>query len=174
MDMVYKKKGKQQDRDYDNAITIGVPLDSDLPKRLQRVSEQTGLLDHELLQKWLTQEESAIHVLQNHGEKIRLTLKQDVADQLTGLMQQMRRTFEQVQSKKLAGAREPVGELPGEDESGERRQALVARVADLRNQGMTLTKIADQFNAEKVPTLSGSGKWHPSTITMLLAKIGRA
>jgi hypothetical protein len=38
------------------------------------------------------------------------------------------------------------------------------RIATMRAQGMTLQAIADQLNAENVPTLRGGMKWRPSSI----------
>jgi DNA invertase Pin-like site-specific DNA recombinase len=44
------------------------------------------------------------------------------------------------------------------------RPELMERIATMRTQGMTLQAIADQFNAENVPTLRGGTKWRPSSI----------
>jgi DNA invertase Pin-like site-specific DNA recombinase len=44
------------------------------------------------------------------------------------------------------------------------RPELMERIATMRAQGMTLQAIADEFNAENVPTLRGGMKWRPSSI----------
>jgi len=44
------------------------------------------------------------------------------------------------------------------------RPELMQRIATMRAQGMTLQAIADQLNAEHVPTLRGGMKWRPSSI----------
>jgi DNA invertase Pin-like site-specific DNA recombinase len=44
------------------------------------------------------------------------------------------------------------------------RPELMERIATMRAQGMTLQAIADQLNAENVPTLRGGTKWRPSSI----------
>jgi DNA invertase Pin-like site-specific DNA recombinase len=44
------------------------------------------------------------------------------------------------------------------------RPELMDRIATMRAQGMTLQAIADQLNAENVPTLRGGMKWRPSSI----------
>jgi Recombinase len=40
----------------------------------------------------------------------------------------------------------------------------------LRDAGLSLQQIADLFNAEGVPTLSGKGRWQKGTIGKLLAE----
>jgi hypothetical protein len=40
----------------------------------------------------------------------------------------------------------------------------------LRRPGMSLQTIADQLNAQGIPTLSGKGRWQKSTIGNLLAQ----
>jgi DNA invertase Pin-like site-specific DNA recombinase len=41
---------------------------------------------------------------------------------------------------------------------------LRARIAAMRSTGMTLQAIADQLNAEGVPTVRGGAKWRPSSV----------
>jgi DNA invertase Pin-like site-specific DNA recombinase len=41
---------------------------------------------------------------------------------------------------------------------------LVARITQMRAQGMTLQKIADRLNEEGVPTVRGGAKWRPSSV----------
>jgi DNA invertase Pin-like site-specific DNA recombinase len=48
------------------------------------------------------------------------------------------------------------------------RPELVQRIASMRAANMTLRAIADQFNAEGVPTLRGGKKWRPSSIQAAL------
>jgi DNA invertase Pin-like site-specific DNA recombinase len=48
------------------------------------------------------------------------------------------------------------------------RPELVARIASMRAAKMTLRAIADQLNAEGVPTLRGGKKWRPSSIQATL------
>jgi len=42
--------------------------------------------------------------------------------------------------------------------------ALRARIASMREGGMTLQAIADALNAERVPTLRGGSEWRPSSV----------
>jgi excisionase family DNA binding protein len=53
------------------------------------------------------------------------------------------------------------------------KAALIARMRALKEQGLTWQMIADQLNVERVPTLSGKGKWQRGTVWRLLDK-GRA
>jgi DNA invertase Pin-like site-specific DNA recombinase len=48
------------------------------------------------------------------------------------------------------------------------RPELVQRIASMRAANMTLRAIADQLNAEGVPTLRGGKKWRPSSIQAAL------
>jgi hypothetical protein len=45
---------------------------------------------------------------------------------------------------------------------------LLGRIATMRATSMTLQAIADQLNAEGVPTLRGGMKWRPSSIQAAL------
>ena len=44
------------------------------------------------------------------------------------------------------------------------RPELLERMVELRDQGLTLQAIADQLNADGVPTLRGGAKWRPSSV----------
>jgi DNA invertase Pin-like site-specific DNA recombinase len=48
------------------------------------------------------------------------------------------------------------------------RPALVERITAMREAGMTLQGIADQLNAEDVPTLRGGAMWRPSSVQAAL------
>jgi DNA invertase Pin-like site-specific DNA recombinase len=48
------------------------------------------------------------------------------------------------------------------------RPELVERIAAMRAANMTLSAIAEQLNAEGVPTLRGGRKWRPSSIQATL------
>jgi DNA invertase Pin-like site-specific DNA recombinase/peptidoglycan hydrolase-like protein with peptidoglycan-binding domain len=48
------------------------------------------------------------------------------------------------------------------------RPALVERITAMRTAGMTLQAIADQLNAEDVPTLRGGAMWRPSSVQAAL------
>jgi hypothetical protein len=44
----------------------------------------------------------------------------------------------------------------------------------MRTEGLSLQAIADPFNHEGVPTLSGKGHWQKGTIGNLLAQVDKA
>ena len=48
------------------------------------------------------------------------------------------------------------------------RKELAKKVEKLKKQGMTLKKIVETFNDEKILTLSGTGKWYAASIINLL------
>ena len=45
---------------------------------------------------------------------------------------------------------------------------LIERIRTMRSANMTLQQIADQFNAESIPTLRGGRQWRPSSIQTAL------
>jgi excisionase family DNA binding protein len=51
-----------------------------------------------------------------------------------------------------------------------RKAALLARLRALYAEGHSLQAIANQLNAERVPTLSGKGRWQKGTVGNLLAQ----
>ena len=48
------------------------------------------------------------------------------------------------------------------------RPELMQRISAMRAANMTLWQIADQFNAEGIPTLRGGSQWRPSSIQAAL------
>jgi hypothetical protein len=63
---------------------------------------------------------------------------------------------------------EPPAKLPLK-----RVAALTRRAKKLHAQGVSWREIAHRFNAEDVPTLSGIGQWHGSTVQHMIEKHGR-
>jgi hypothetical protein len=55
------------------------------------------------------------------------------------------------------------------DDPGTDKAAIVARLHQMRDQGMSLQAIADQLQAEGLPTLSGTGQWRKGTVDKLLS-----
>ena len=51
--------------------------------------------------------------------------------------------------------------------------ALTRRAKKLHTQGVSWKEIARRFNAEGIPTLSGIGQWHGSTVQHMIEKHGR-
>jgi hypothetical protein len=156
------KGKKKEDITHTSDFEMRIPLGSDLAHRLRKISEMTGLSDHELLQKWIVQEESNLHVLQHYAEGIQLKLKHDLAGCLDGPPQR-----NQNDQQESLETNEELEE--GSDQKQDYRQLLLQRIQDMRQQGITLSKIATQFNEEEVPTISGTGKWYSSSISQLLA-----
>jgi hypothetical protein len=77
-----------------------------------------------------------------------------------------------------AGGALPPGEGEGESAPGATiappsKADILARLRTLREAGLSLQQLADLFNAESVPTLSGKGRWQKGTIGRLLAQEAR-
>jgi DNA-binding transcriptional MerR regulator len=149
--MAYKRKKAAQ-------IIFDVPSSSDLPERIQDVSERTGLSYSKLLQKWLTQEENVVGSKRREDDLLKWT--RNIENQLNDLQRRML----ELQGK-------PAGDEDPESERHDNqvyRQALLERIKSLRDEGTTLKKIAEQFNSEGVSTLTGTGQWYASSISHIL------
>jgi hypothetical protein len=144
---------KRNVKDQAKEILLEVPFESDLPARIVKISEQTGLSPLNLFQKWVLQEESLIGVLQNSKDR-----SPKRAEAHSGVS----RSKAPVARKESAKADLPVPKSP------DYRKTLAERAIKLKKEGMTLKKIAEIFNEEKAPTVSGTGKWYASSIINLL------
>ena len=132
---------------------LEVQSGSDLPAKLEKISEQTGLSSLSLLQKWMLQEETLIGIVQRNKESKpeQVETKPDVAQQ-----------------KNTDAQRKSSDATPPDPGSPNYRKMLIKRVQKLKKAGMSFNKIAQTFNEEKVLTVSGTGKWYTSSITNLL------
>jgi DNA invertase Pin-like site-specific DNA recombinase len=68
------------------------------------------------------------------------------------------------QAAQNGGAEAPIHGRPALKDHPE----LIERISTMRSANMTLQQIADQFNAESVPTLRGGKQWRPSSIQAAL------
>jgi chorismate-pyruvate lyase len=142
----------KNEKSQPKTISLEVPIDSALSSKIENISKQTGLGIQDLLRKWVLQEESLI-----------------------GLMQHSRnQATEEPQTRSIAVSQE-VSSVPKLKEieatnpdSPDYRKVLIKIVKRLKKEGMTLIKIAELFNNEKVQTVSGKGKWYSSSINNLL------
>jgi len=135
---------RKKRRTKNPAKTLGIQPDSDLLVRLGKISEQIGLSPQDLLQKWVLQEETLIGIMQRcKGQTAEQAAHSNVA-----------------QTAKAA---------PLDSGSPDYRQMLVKKVKKLKKEGMTFKKIAETFNDEKVPTVSGTGNWYSSSVAWLLS-----
>jgi hypothetical protein len=151
---------KKEDITHEGRFEMRIPLDSDSLNRLRKISEVTGLSDHELLRKWILQEECNLHALQHYFEGIQLKLQHDSSPQENRVPQQIQEPLQK--TLQTHGGSE-------ESQESNYRQILLQRMQEMRSQGMTYSKIAAQFNEEGVATVSGAGKWYPSSISQFLA-----
>ena len=148
-----RKKNVQQDS---KIITPDIPLNGDLLLRVKKISKQTGLSHQDLIQKWVLQEELQIGLIL-HG-KGQFTAEAKVSPKAVR---------QQTPVAKKKGA----PKASASQKKDKYRKKLVQKVKKLKNDGMTLKKIAEAFNDKKVPTVSGAGKWYTSSISWLLKPI---
>ena len=126
------------------------PLISDeLAFRIMNIAGQTGISPPDVILKWVLQEEAWIGLMQS-GKAQTATPPKTAADN-------------SVRKKKGAN------DVPLDHKSPGYKKELVKRVKKLKKEGMTLKKIAETFNDEKVPTVSGTGKWYSSSVSGLLS-----
>lgn len=59
-----------------------------------------------------------------------------------------------------------------EPEPANDREAAMTRIVSLLQEGLSHRKIAANLNANAVPTLSGRGKWHRSTVSKIIREEG--
>ena len=128
-------------------------FNKDMLFRIKDIVEQTGLSPSDLFLKWILQEEALIGLtLRNKGE---------TAEQA--------KTRPRVISQKIPVAQEKSAEaVPLKPSNPNYRKTLAKRIKQLKKEGMTLKKIAEIFNDETIPTVSGTGKWYSSSIANLM------
>jgi hypothetical protein len=123
---------------------------ADMVNRIRDIMIQTGLSPTDLFLKWILQEESLIGLLQSGKGQ---TAKQPkAAMDIPAQKEKDTKAVTQTLDHKTSGY----------------RKELVKKAEKLRKKGMTHKKIAETFNDEKVPTVSGTGKWYSSSINILL------
>jgi hypothetical protein len=143
---------KKSEKSQNETILLEVPSGSDLSSRIEKISEQTGLSPLNLFQKWVLQEESLIGLIQR--SKAQTTEQAETRSPTS--QQQIPDVQEQEEAPKI------------DPESPDYRKILVKRAKKLKKEGTTLVKIAEIFNEENLPTVTGRGKWYSSSITNLL------
>ncbi|MDR1979906.1 MAG: hypothetical protein LBQ42_14330 [Synergistaceae bacterium] len=145
------------------AANLEIP--KDLQDRVQNILERTKLSYQELLQKWLTQEENPIDPICSGDEDfMNMKWKKNVDAQLNDFRRQL---------SALVGPPAVDLPVPAENEASgkeEYRRTILDKIRVLREQRVTYTDIARQFNSDGVATLSGTGKWYASTISQILSK----
>ena len=155
--MALKENVKSQSETIAPETPTESALLSDLRSRIEKISEQTGLDFVNLLQKWVLQDESLIGLMR-YGEG------------RTAEKGEIRPDASLRENPDVPDVQEREKEKPAEagPASSNYRKTLVKKAANLKKAGTTLVKIAEIFNEEKLPTVSGKGKWYSSSIILLL------
>ena len=142
--MVLKKKVKDRpEESYWKPV-----FSAELLNRIRNIAEQTGISPPDLFLKWVLQEESLIGLIKS-GK---------------GQSTKPSKTAKDSPMQKEKGAKI----ISLDHKSTGFRIELMKRVKKLKKEGLTLKKIAETFNGEKVPTVSGTGKWYASSINNLV------
>ena len=130
-----------------NILFLQPLVNDELLFMIKNIAKQTGISPPDLFLKWVLQEEFFIGVVLNNGKKRR------------------QKSAEAYPNVSESAEAEIVPPAPGNPEY---RKKLVTRIKKLKKDGMKPNKIAKTFNEEKVPTVSGKGKWYASSIHNLL------
>lgn len=138
-------------------------------QRLRERRKQSGWTQHEL---WLDPASATlIEQLKQPGENVSAVVQRA----LQALAQHQRVPSEAIDSvtsddtPELKSNVSSNGSIDHMDPR-HRKAALVARLREMKAQGMSLDKIASELNREALPTLSGKGSWKKGTIGNLLAE----
>jgi DNA invertase Pin-like site-specific DNA recombinase len=130
---------------------------------LQRLTR--SLVDLGALLEWFREANATLIALDleldtttSHGDHIASTLITLSQWERQRIAQRTRSGLARVKAEGHASGRPAVADNP----------ELVARIAALRQRGMTLQAISDQLNDERVPTLRGGTKWRPSSVQAAL------
>jgi hypothetical protein len=133
-----------------------IQLDNEQSNRMEKISNQTGLSQDDLLQKWILQEESLIGLMQKSNAPTPKEAKEKAAKP-------------SVSTRKASTAKEKSAKaIPNAADSSAYRKTVIKKVERLKKIGMTLKEIANTFNEQKVVTMSGSGKWYASSVKNIL------
>jgi DNA invertase Pin-like site-specific DNA recombinase len=130
---------------------------------LQRASRST--VDLGALMEWFRDADAALIALDLDLDTS-TAVGRSVADTLITLGGWQRERIARRTRAGLAEAR-ATGRAAGRPAISDRPE-LLQRIAAMRAANMTLQGIADQLNAEEVPTLRGGTKWRPSSIQAAL------
>lgn len=90
----------------------------------------------------------------SQGELAAKTLVSIGAWERAKVAERTRKGLAAARARGAATGRFAVGDVPG----------LKERIVAMRKQGMTLQAIADELNAEQVPTIRGGKQWRPSSV----------
>jgi len=147
--MAVKKKIKERPEE-----SYWKPLISDeLLFRIMTIAGQTGVSPPDIILKWVLQEEALIGFMKNNKEP----------------MKEHAETRPSIDPQKNTAVRKKRAETIPSDSGGPNyRKTLIKRAQKLKKDGMTLKKIAETFNEEKVLTVSETGKWYASSVSNLL------
>jgi hypothetical protein len=132
-------------------IILQIPSDSTIQDRIIKVMQYTNLSYRGLLEKWLRQEESSLEVAKHTEEEIlkRIKTRVDILEkQVLQLGERLSR--------------------PGKPSKAAYKKSLVFQVLCMRKADKTYKQIAEFFNKEGTHTLSGRGKWSPTSVKQLL------
>ncbi|GAA2360908.1 hypothetical protein Cme02nite_38310 [Catellatospora methionotrophica] len=182
---------------FDGGVSGAVNADErpELSKALQMVADGTadGILapNMDRLARELTVQEAALQVVWAHGGRVFTTdqgeiLPDDDSDPMRTAMRQMAGVFAQLERgliiKRLKGGRlakmAAGGYAGGAPAYGQQavdkalkadpvEAAVLARIQQMRDDGMSYRDIADALNADEVPTKRGK-QWQPNTVVRML------
>jgi hypothetical protein len=165
---------KKSAPDTEQMLTISLPASSDLPERLRRLSEATGAEPRDLIAKWLDLEEKLFSLQRSFQEVIFSRWQLNIEAQAAELSKQFLQSDDAAfNERKIKPQKKPVSPKTKTRAAAPEdilRETILKEVDALKAQGMTLQAIAQSLNTNHVPTPSGKGGWHASTLSRFLSK----
>jgi hypothetical protein len=129
------------------------------PAELQRTLEQFERAVERL-------ERSMDSMAERLGERLERSIERSIERALERVVDRIlaRRAREAVPAIEVRPSMGPLTGMPSE------KAVILARLRTMQAEGFSLQAMANRFNDEGVPTLSGKGRWHKGTIGNLLAE----
>ena len=158
-------------QDHQNGKTLDRP---GLKYALERIAEgqARGLVVSDLQRLTRSPHDLGVLMAWFRDANARLVALDLDLDTSTPEGRQVARTLMALGNAEQAGARTPPNgsaDAPAHGRPAVKdRPELMERIAAMRAANMTLWQIADQFNAEGIPTLRGGSQWRPSSIQAAL------
>ena len=154
-------------------IGIRVPHNSNLSDRLKRIGFRLRMSHGELLEKWVTEEESRKGALDpdDNGElraeiealSLRIKILEDRAEASAPDQTQAH----QSPKKTLSRAKGNTKKTSAPPEKSD----ATKRILELAAEGLTMRKIAERLTAEGIPTIKGGEKWNNSVVSRIIKRM---
>ncbi len=150
------------------AVKKIMELDLEVLNRLAAASERRAMAEERTADALFN---LAVILAKLSGQDIELPPQKQKTNDIERLKQPVKPvTLPDEPIKKHINSRSENIEFPPDDimPASQSRGKIMETITSLRNKGMSYGQIATHMQKEKIPTLSGRGKWHASTIANIM------